>query len=79
MKWVFLLITALLASCSSNPKQTKHELNPDCVYVCSGQSAKRYHSVNDCMGLSRCSGEIAEMTIEDAENKGKTPCKMCVK
>lgn len=78
MKWGFLLITVLLASCGGNHKQTKHEVDSDCVYVCSGRSAKRYHSVNDCMGLSRCSGEVLKMTVEEAEGHGKTPCRMCV-
>lgn len=87
MKWFKLLAAApilylLLASCSNNSqkreRQEKCEVNPECVYVCSGQSAKRYHSINDCMGLSRCSGEILEMTIEEAEENDKSPCRLCV-
>lgn len=68
-----------LVSCGENNKQEKHKANPDCVYVCTGKSAKRYHSINNCMGLSRCSEEISKMTIEEAHKNGKTPCKMCVK
>ncbi len=51
----------------------------DCVYVCSGPSAKRYHLVKDCKGLSKCYGYILEMTVDEAQARGKTPCKMCFK
>ncbi len=78
MFFAFLMTVVLMSSCGSSHKQEKHEAQPDCVYVCSGQSARRYHSVNDCRGLSRCSGEVVEMTIEEADSYGKTPCKMCV-
>lgn len=69
-----------LSSCGGGKiKQTKHKVNKDCVYVCSGKNSKRYHSVDDCKGLSRCGGEILEMTIDEAEGHGRTPCRMCVK
>lgn len=73
----FLALVATISSCSDNHKQKRREVNPDCVYVCSGHSAKRYHSISDCKGLRKCSGEILEMTVAEAE--GKTPCRMCVK
>lgn len=73
-----LLLALSLLSCSSDKgRQAKHDVNPDCVYICTGGSAKRYHSVNDCKGLSRCSDSIIEMTVEEAEDYGRTPCRMC--
>lgn len=74
-----LALVIVFVACGGNRKQTRHKASPDCVYVCSGHSAKRYHSVEDCKGLSRCSGSIVEMTVEEAENKGRTPCRMCVR
>ncbi len=69
----------LLASCGSkHHRQEKHEVNPECVYVCSGPVSKRYHSVEDCDGLKRCSGGILRMTADDAERIGKTPCRLCI-
>lgn len=50
----------------------------DTVYVCDGPMAKCYHSTDDCKGLSRCSGRIIEMIVEEAEAEGETPCRMCV-
>lgn len=79
MKWLFLLALVSLTSCGSRHKQEKHEADPDSMYVCSSARAKRYHSVSDCKGLQRCSGEILEMTIEEAEDEDKSPCRMCVK
>ena len=72
-------LIGLLCSCWGNhSRQTKHPVNEAGVFVCAGRTAKRYHSVDDCKGLSRCSGEILEMTLEEAEEMGKTPCRMCV-
>ena len=49
----------------------------DKVYVCTGGSAKRYHAVSDCKGLSNCRGDIEEMDKEEEEYMGRTPCRMC--
>lgn len=69
----------LFTSCGSrHHRQEKHEVNPECVYVCSGPASKRYHSVEDCDGLKRCSGGILRMTSDDAERIGKTPCRLCI-
>lgn len=72
-------VLMLLSSCESSRKQERCDADPDCVYVCSGPSAKRYHSVGDCKGLRKCSGEVLEMTVEESEGEGKTPCRICVK
>ena len=49
----------------------------DNVYICTGGSSKRYHCDPDCKGLSRCSGEIEEISEEEAEDMCRTPCKIC--
>lgn len=69
---------ALSSSCNPKAKQTKHKIMNNRVYVCTGSTAKRYHSVADCKGLSKCSGEVIELTVAEAETYEKTPCKMCV-
>jgi hypothetical protein len=45
------------------------------VYICGPKGAKRYHYSNTCCGLKRCTHEIVETTVEDAENFGLTLCK----
>lgn len=47
------------------------------VYICTGETSTKYHSDPDCRGLSRCSGEIEEVSEEEAEDMGRTPCKIC--
>lgn len=76
--FVLVLLVASCSSCKKQERQEKHEVNHVVVYVCDGISAKRYHSVEDCYGLLRCSGTIHEMTVEEAENIGKTPCRLSI-
>ena len=47
------------------------------VYICTGETSTKYHCEPDCKGLSRCSGEIEEISEEEAEDMGRTPCKIC--
>ena len=86
---VLLLAIILMASCSSSSKKSadvEPEKNVSAVksadsggnvFVCTGGSSKRYHCERDCKGLSRCSGEIEEISEEEAEDMGRTPCKIC--
>lgn len=86
---VLLLAITLMASCSSSSKKSanvepeKKESSvrsagsSDNVFICTGESSERYHCDRDCRGLSRCSGEIEEVSEEEAEDMGRTPCKIC--
>lgn len=47
------------------------------AYICTGTTSKKYHCDRYCQGLSHCTGEIEEISEEDAEDMGRTPCKMC--
>lgn len=89
MKHIVLLFAIIfMASCSSSFKKSagieqkkgtveKTVSASGNVYVCTGGSSKCYHCDRDCKGLSRCSGEIEEVTEEEAEDMGRTPCKIC--
>lgn len=86
---VLLFAIILMASCSSSSKKSagvdsekkesavKSAGSSGHVFICTGSSSKRYHSDRDCKGLSRCSGEIEEVSEEEAEDMGRTPCKIC--
>lgn len=86
---VLLFAIILMASCSSSSKKSddiesekkesavKSADHSDNVYICTGSSSKRYHCDPDCKGLSRCSGEIEEISEEEAEDMCRTPCKIC--
>ena len=86
---VLPLCFILMASCSSSSKKSvdvesekkessvKSAGSGGNVFICTGGSSKRYHCDRDCKGLSRCSGEIEEVSEEEAEDMGRTPCKIC--
>ena len=47
------------------------------VYVCASGKARRYHTDPYCRGLRRCSREIIATTVEEAQDNGRTPCRIC--
>lgn len=49
------------------------------VYICTGPKSERYHKTSECRGLERCSKDIKKVTLAYAEEKGRTPCKICYK
>lgn len=38
---------------------------------------ERYHKSENCLGLLNCGGIIEEMSVSEAESKGKTQCGIC--
>lgn len=44
------------------------------VYICKGESSKKYHFKNNCRGLSNCSTNIYTVSITGARNIGRTLC-----
>ena len=92
-KWIVSAITIvaiviagmliLPAKCSGDKttktKETKTSLaDVETVFVCTSPGAKAYHVSEDCMGLSNCSYEIEEISIEEAEDLDRRPCRMCI-
>lgn len=53
--------------------------SPQKVYICTGSKAYAYHVNPKCSGLSRCSGDIKQITLSEAEAQHRTPCKKCCK
>lgn len=49
----------------------------EAVYICTGGYAKRYHLDRFCSGLSSCRGDIEAVSLEEAEDEGRTPCHKC--
>ncbi len=48
------------------------------VWICTGKYSKRYHATeNGCKGMRACKGEKLQVTLEQAEANGKTPCGFC--
>lgn len=79
------LIVICFASCDSKPQRSSSlygfasfaDEEEEMVYICTGPYSKKYHKTEDCQWLGSCSEEIEEVTLEEAEEMGKTPCKGC--
>ncbi len=64
------------AAKSSRYDVEKNDESPN-VYICTGGTSKRYHCYRHCKGLTNCTGEIEKVSEEEAEDMGRTPCKIC--
>ena len=58
---LFLALTFAMAGCHEEEDQAGFKPIPidsvaktDTVYICSGRSAKRFHAIDSCNGLSQC-------------------------
>lgn len=47
------------------------------VYICTGSYSKCYHKTDKCEGLEYCSKDIKKITIEQAKQMNRKPCKYC--
>lgn len=47
------------------------------VYICTGPYSKKYHKTEYCQWLGSCNEDIERVTLEEAEDMGRTPCKGC--
>lgn len=75
MKRLLLILVTVLffGSCNGNkPKE-------DVVYVCTGNYATKYHADINCRWLSACKCDVIEITKNEAQEAGRTPCKACNK
>lgn len=46
------------------------------VFICKGPSSKVYHKSDRCKGLSKCSTEIYNVSIEEAKKLGRRACRI---
>lgn len=65
--FVMIIGSVSLISCTASDK----------VYICTSSSATKYHNSDKCWGLNRCKSKIEKVSIDDAEEMGYTPCKIC--
>lgn len=70
-----------LAGCSNNSSFTDSMTDSEVshnseVYICNSETSYAFHKTNTCKGLNNCSSSIIKITLTEAKNKGKTPCKL---
>ncbi len=76
-KLLLSLSTMLLLLLPVNGFTSQVQTKEQTVFICTGGKSKKFHATPKCRGLNRCSGRIIEITIEKAESKGRTPCRIC--
>ncbi len=47
------------------------------VYICMGKYATTYHKSPECSGLNNCKASIKAVTLRQAQEMRRTPCKKC--
>jgi hypothetical protein len=57
-------------------KESKKEVSA--VYICDSKSTNAYHSSASCKGMSKCSRGFLKVSIADAKQLGRMPCKICM-
>lgn len=81
-KFVFVLFVFLLASCT-NPSRQQGSIHgimgqrEETVYVCTGPMSQCYHATRYCKGLERCSKSVEAVSVAEAVQAGRRPCKWC--
>jgi len=76
MKTILPLILCLtLFSCGGSASDEDSD-DSNTVTICLSEDAYAYHD-HQCMGLDNCDGGIEEVSIEEAEDEGRTPCGFC--
>lgn len=81
---MFFAITAsmllVFSSCGSSHKRVSVPTDSNSkVWVCTGGKSKRYYAYSNCRGLSNCRASVEEISLQEAESMGRTPCKKCYK
>lgn len=70
-KLLCFMLATMLVACAGETQESEK------VYICTGYMSECYHEDPDCRGLIRCSRDIEEITIEEAEDMGRRPCSFC--
>lgn len=82
MKKFALLLTiamGIVVGSVSAMNHTEVETEQSYVYICTGPSSKTYHVSPKCNGLRNCSKEVKKVTLQQAQQMGRRPCKVCNK
>jgi hypothetical protein len=71
------IIFIFTLSCGDSKKAVPQN-DDTIVKICTGRYSKRFHD-HRCRGLKSCKGEIREITLSEAQERGYTACGYCYK
>ncbi len=49
------------------------------VWICTGRDSQCYHRIENCRGLSLCSGSLKKVTLKTAQTIDRRECRICYK
>jgi hypothetical protein len=64
------------APIKTEPSSVTKTETPALVFICDSKSAARYHLKENCRGLQKCNYRIIQVTLNDAQQKNRTMCRM---
>lgn len=65
MKALFPALLLSLALAISSPAADQK------VYICTGPKSVCYHKTKTCSGLKKCSGQVKQVSLQEAEKMGR--------
>ncbi|MCQ2311595.1 MAG: hypothetical protein MJZ64_07605 [Paludibacteraceae bacterium] len=68
-KFQISILLCLFAFCLSSCEKK--------VYICTGPQSKCYHKKKHCRGLRSCSGDIKQITLDEAQHMHRRECHYC--
>lgn len=76
-KLLLLLVCVVIGAAAPATNITPTEKLPEKVYICTGKSATVYHYNKTCKGIQACKATIKQVSLEEAVDMGRRPCKIC--
>lgn len=76
---LLFVLTSSVNAISKDSYNTIHQApkRVEYVYICNSSKAYAYHSTESCRGLERCTHGVSRVTLQEAINEGRVPCKIC--
>ena len=77
MKQFLIALMSLLLFSTGSVDNSVWAEQSERVYVVMSQNAYAYHRTRDCQGLRNATHEIKEVSLEEAKEMNRKPCKRC--
>ena len=77
MKQFLIALMSLLLYSTGSVDNSVWAEQSERVYVVMSQNAYAYHRTRDCQGLRNATHEIKEVSLEEAKEMNRKPCKRC--
>ena len=83
MRKLFILLSFITFTSSAHPDSHHHTRKfaqvktQTYVYICNSSKAYAYHCNLNCPGLKHCTHSISKITLQEAENMGRSACREC--